>query len=78
MAGAEDSETEARRFFHHYQANGWQVGSNPMQDWPAAAENWLLKIPEFRRADKHPKNSSSSPTGDHLNANQNKDYGEPL
>ena len=78
MAGAEESEAEARRFHNHYQANGWRVGQNEMQNWPAAAENWLLKIPEFRRTGKHSTGGGSSSTGGHLNANQNKDYGEPL
>ena len=78
MAGAEESEAEARRFHNHYEANGWRVGQNEMQNWPAAAENWLLKIPEFRRAEKHSTGGGSSPAGDRLNANQNKDYGEPL
>ncbi|PVY40906.1 transcriptional regulator [Pontibacter virosus] len=33
-------EVEALRFFHHYSANGWKVGSQPMQDWQAAAHKW--------------------------------------
>lgn len=77
MAG-EGSEAEARRFHNHYQANGWRVGQNEMQNWPAAAENWLLKIPKFRRPGSQANSGSGSPTGGHLNANQNKDYDEPL
>ncbi|MEM6843218.1 MAG: hypothetical protein AAF944_21185 [Bacteroidota bacterium] len=67
----QDSETEARRFHSHYQANGWRVGSNPMQDWQAAAENWLLKIPQFASHQKSHNNYS-------LGTNQNKAYDEPL
>ena len=33
-------EVEALRFFHHYSANGWMVGKQPMQDWQAAAHKW--------------------------------------
>ena len=66
-----NNETEARRFYSHYQANGWRVGSNPMQDWQAAAENWLLKIPQFNSHQK-PRNGHS------LSTDQHKNYDEPL
>jgi hypothetical protein len=35
-------ELEAFRFFHHYSANGWQLGRTPMQDWQAAARKWNI------------------------------------
>ncbi|GAB3530793.1 hypothetical protein GCM10027443_12130 [Pontibacter brevis] len=35
-------EVEAFRFFHHYSANGWQLGRTPMQDWQAAARKWNI------------------------------------
>lgn len=37
-------ELEGQRFFHHYSANGWMVGSQPMQDWQAAAHKWACNV----------------------------------
>lgn len=34
---------DAQRFVDYYTSNGWRVGSNPMQDWKAAARNWARK-----------------------------------
>jgi hypothetical protein len=31
----------ARKFWLHYESNGWKVGRNPMKSWKAAAENWV-------------------------------------
>lgn len=28
------------KFFDYYNANGWKVGKNPMQDWKAVLRNW--------------------------------------
>jgi len=33
-------ETEAERFFDHYESNGWRVGHNRMNNWPASLKNW--------------------------------------
>lgn len=65
---------EAQKFYNHYKANGWMIGKNKMQDWKAAAENWILKTIEFNGT--HQQNHNS--TTNHLHTNQNKDYGEPL
>ena len=27
-------------FYDHYEANGWQIGRNPMKDWKATLRNW--------------------------------------
>lgn len=32
---------EAEPFFDHYEANGWKMGLNEMQSWPAACKSWL-------------------------------------
>lgn len=32
--------TEAERFFHYYESNGWKVGKNPMKSWTSAVVNW--------------------------------------
>jgi hypothetical protein len=60
---------EAEKFHNHYQSNGWKVGGrSPMQDWQAAARNWILNVGKF--------NSSSKQS--HLHTTQEKNYGEPL
>jgi hypothetical protein len=34
------SEIEARKFFNHFESNGWRVGGkSPMKNWHAAARN---------------------------------------
>lgn len=30
------------KWIAHYEANGWRVGKNPMQDWKAAVRTWEL------------------------------------
>lgn len=32
--------SEAEKFFHYYESNGWRVGRNPMKCWHSAAANW--------------------------------------
>ena len=76
-AAGQDSEQEARRFHNHYEANGWRVGQNQMQNWRAAAENWLLKAPAFNAREKQAGRGGPS-SSHYLNANQYKDYDEPL
>ena len=62
-------EIEARKFFYHFEANGWKVGGkNPMKNWHAAAHNWMLNVPKYE-----PEQKPSS-----VKLNTSKDYGEPL
>lgn len=35
-----NNNIDAQRFFDYYEANGWKVGKNPMQDWKAAVRTW--------------------------------------
>jgi len=74
----EGAEKEARRFYSHYQANGWRIGKNPMQDWKAAAESWLLKAPQFNSLPLSSQNGQQAPAGDDLSTSRHKDYDEPL
>lgn len=64
---------EARKFFNHYQANGWKLGGKTeIQDWEAAAENWMLKTSNFNNhglSVEHAKRNINNAT---------KDYSEPL
>ncbi len=65
-------EIEARRFFNHFQSNGWKVGGKtPMKDWKAAAHNWILNINKFNPI-------KSPPLASNLLLNPNKHYNEPL
>jgi hypothetical protein len=62
-------EVEAKKFFYHFEANGWKVGGKaPMKNWNAAAHNWMLNTSRY---EPEPK-----PTAVKLNTR--KDYGEPL
>jgi len=58
---------EAGKFFHYYNAKGWRIGQHPIQDWQAAARNWILKIPQFSAAVPGAFRSTAL-----------KDYAEPL
>ena len=66
------TETEAEKFYNHFQSNGWLVGGkSKMKDWKAAARNWLLNANKFK-----PIASPLQPN--HLHTKTNKNYGEPL
>lgn len=60
-------ELEGQRFFHHYSANGWMVGIQPMQDWQAAAHKWVCNA--FSQRDE-----AVSVKG----CKEPRDYAEPL
>ena len=34
---------EAKKFYYHYQSNGWMVGASPMHDWHASVQKWMLQ-----------------------------------
>jgi hypothetical protein len=62
-------EIEARKFFYHFEANGWKVGGKtPMKNWHAAAHNWMLNVTRF---EPEPKLNA-------VKLNTSKDYGKPL
>jgi hypothetical protein len=62
-------ELEARKFFFHFESNGWKVGGkSPMKNWQAAAHNWMLNVPKYDTVQK--------PNA--IKLNTGKDYGEPL
>lgn len=66
---------EAKKFFNHYQSNGWLVGKVPMKDWQASAEKWFLNSEKYN----HDKAIITANTNaGKLTANLNKDFGEPL
>ena len=36
---------DAEHFYNYYEANGWRMGQNPMQDWKAALKAWARNAP---------------------------------
>lgn len=78
------SEKEAEKFFNYYESVGWKKGINPIENWQAAAENWMLKTDDFKISSR--KKSKTTQNGDlpldqnqdNLHINQNKNYNEPL
>lgn len=63
------SAIEAKKFFNHFQSNGWKVGGKtPMKDWKAAARKWILNGSQF----------SNVPSKMNLHASVTKNYSEPL
>jgi hypothetical protein len=63
------NQQEAEKFFNYFQSNGWKVGGRaPMQDWHAAARNWILNSSKF----EHKK------TNQNLHTSSDKNYSEPL
>ena len=66
------SNTEAEKFYNHFESNGWLVGGKTkMKNWQAAARNWMLNAQKFSQTLRPPKS-------DHLHAEQDKDYSIPL
>jgi len=71
------SQIEADKFFNYFQSNGWKVGGKaPMQDWQAAARNWILNAPTFAKPQKIV--ATEQPTPGQLNTTSSKNYAEPL
>ena len=62
-------ELEAKKFFFHFESNGWKVGGkSPMKNWHAASHNWMLNTSRY---EPEPKPNA-------VKLNTSKDYGEPL
>jgi len=78
------SEKEAEKFFNYYESVGWKKGPNPIENWQAAAESWMLKTDDFkiptRKKSKNIQNGDLplDHFNDNLHTNQNKNYNEPL
>lgn len=63
--------TEAKKFFTHYKAIGWKLSGNPIEDWEALAEKWMINATSFSKSKK--QNAAH-----HLNTSADKNYAEPL
>jgi hypothetical protein len=68
------STPEAHKFFNYYQSIGWLIGGKTrMQDWHAAAKNWMLNAFKFQTHDPVTPNNSRQ-----LDTSPGKNYAEPL
>jgi hypothetical protein len=67
-------DIEAKKFFNHFESNGWRVGGkSPMKNWNAAARNWMLNSQKFIPSQNFQK-LQQKPKPDP----NNKNYAEPL
>ena len=67
-------DIEAQKFYNYFSSIGWLVGGrSPMQNWNAAAENWMLNANKFSKEPDKPL-----PRVNQLNATTSKNYAEPL
>lgn len=60
--------SEAEKYFNYYTAIGWRVGKTKMQDWQAAARNWIIKTNELAQVQNR----------DNLRTTTDKNYDQPL
>ena len=66
-------DLEAKKFFNHYQSNGWLVGGmSPMSDWQSSAHKWMLNAEKFRSRANHKTSASKA------NYTNDKNFSEPL
>ena len=76
------NKQEAQKFFNYYEANGWKAGGKtPMQNWKAAARNWILNTENsnhLSRAGSRETNLPHDHNQDNLKTTKNKNYNEPL
>ena len=38
-----DDVVLSKKFYCHYESNGWKVGKNSMKSWRAAADQWIAR-----------------------------------
>ena len=66
-------EQEAERYFSHYTANGWMMGTSPVQNWQQAAKNWMTKARNFAA-----KKIAGSSATNAITLNKTSNHYEPL
>ena len=67
-------DLEAQKFYNYFASIGWLVGGRtPMQNWQAAAQNWMLNANKFIKESHAPPKPKT-----YLNATTEKNYAEPL
>ncbi|WP_299818043.1 helix-turn-helix domain-containing protein [uncultured Pontibacter sp.] len=55
-----NEKAQATAFVDYYSATGWQMKSGPIQNWQAAARNWLNKSQTLSHNSKNQKNDSNT------------------
>lgn len=60
--------SEAEKFFNYYSATGWKIGKSTLEDWKAAARNWIIKTNETLPVQKR----------NNLGVTTDKNYDQPL
>lgn len=63
-----EAEVEAQKFHNYYTATGWKIGKSNLENWEAAARNWIIKTNENPLVQNR----------DNLNATTDKNYDQPL
>ncbi|MEQ9443902.1 MAG: helix-turn-helix domain-containing protein [Cyclobacteriaceae bacterium] len=72
---ASTAQDQGQRFINYYQSNGWKVGRHAMQDWQAAACNWLLNSKNYETTQRSPtRHATQTPE----EPSRSKDYSIPL
>lgn len=72
---ASTAQDQGQRFINYYQSNGWKVGRHAMQDWKAAARNWLLNSRNYETTQRSPtRHATQTPE----EPSRSKDYSIPL
>jgi hypothetical protein len=70
------SMVEAKKFYNFYESIGWKLnGKNPITNWQACAQNWIIKADEIKNEQRAKPRSQYR---DNLHSSRNKNYGEPL
>jgi hypothetical protein len=76
------NKIEAQRFFNYYESTGWKIsGKTPIQNWKAAARNWILNSKKRKNSSQAVSGETSAPLvqkTDNLKTTKNKNYNEPL
>ncbi len=77
-----NNKTEAQRFFNYYESTGWKIGGKtPIQNWNAAARNWILNSKKRKilyQAEPGKTCAQHVQKTDNLKTTKNKNYNEPL
>jgi len=76
------NKIEAQIFFNYYESTGWKIsGKTPIQNWKAAARNWILNSKKRKNSSQAVSRETSAPLvqkTDNLKTTKNKNYNEPL
>ena len=56
------SKKHAKKFFDHYESNGWKVGINPMKRWKNSVNGWINRQPEFEKEKNSGKKDKNNDT----------------